>query len=184
MKLIKHFEILNDHKVMKGLQLISSAFLSMTHGSNDAQKTMGVIAAVLFAAGWLHGEFYVPFWVVISCQLVISLGTLLGGWRIVHTMGHQITTLNPQKGCMAESAAALVISLATETGTPVSTTHTVTGAIIGTGIASSGIGYRAINHVTLIKIFSSWLMTMPMAGIFAIILSYLIQLLLNGNYYW
>src|SRR3990167_8714314 len=110
------------------MQLTSSALLGLTHGGNDAQKTMGVIAGLLFSASWLGDTFYVPFWIIISCQAVISLGTLAGGWRIVRTLGTQITELNPMRGCAAEAGAAGIIFIATQYGIPVSTTQTVTGS--------------------------------------------------------
>jgi PiT family inorganic phosphate transporter len=148
--------------VFKTLQLVSSAFLSLTHGGNDAQKTMGIIAVLLFSAGWLGTEFYVPFWVVISCHCVISLGTLAGGWRIVHTMGTKITRINPMGGTAAEAGAAAIIFAATEYGVPVSTTHTVTGAIAGVGLAK---GIRHVHWPILRRIFLSWLLTIPMTGL-------------------
>lgn len=147
--------------LFKRLQLTSSALLSLTHGGNDAQKTMGIIAILLFSSSWLEGEFYVPFWVVISCHAVISLGTLIGGWRIVHTMGTQITQLNPMKGCAAETGAAITIFAATQVGVPVSTTHTVTGAIAGVGLVN---GIHACHWRVLNKIFFSWLLTIPAAA--------------------
>jgi PiT family inorganic phosphate transporter len=150
------------NKLFIGFQLASSALLSLTHGANDAQKTMGIIAILLFSASWLDGVFYVPFWVEISCQAVISLGTLSGGWRIVHTMGSKITHLNTMKGCAAETGAALTIFAATEYGVPVSTTHTVTGAIAGVGLLS---GVHGAHWATLRKIFLSWLFTIPAAAL-------------------
>lgn len=155
----------------KVAQLASSALLSLTHGGNDAQKTMGIIAILLFSASWIHGPFYVPFWVIISCQTVISLGTLAGGWRIVRTMGTQITKLNTMKGCAAETGAALTIFAATELGIPVSTTHTVTGAIAGVGLSH---GIHGTHWNVLKRIFFSWILTIPAAGMIAaaIILSY------------
>lgn len=151
-------------RMFKGFQLISSAFLSLTHGGNDAQKTMGIIAILLFSSSWLGDTFYVPFWVVVSCHLVISLGTLAGGWRIVHTMGTQITTLNPLRGCSAETGAAIMIFMATKYGIPVSTTHTVTGAIVGTGVSRN---LERIHLPLLKRIFFSWLLTIPCTGILA-----------------
>lgn len=148
-------------RLFKVLQLISSALLSLTHGGNDAQKTMGIIAVLLFSASWLGDTFYVPFWVVISCHLVISLGTMAGGWRIVKVMGTQITELNTLRGCAAETGAAMMIFLATEAGVPVSTTHTVTGAITGVGLLS---GFTGINLPLLCRIFYSWVLTIPAAG--------------------
>lgn len=151
-------------KVFKGFQLASSALLSLTHGGNDAQKTMGIIAVLLFSASWLDGQFYIPNWVVLSCYSIISLGTLAGGWRIVHTMGHKITHLNTLKGCAAECGAATVIFAATEVGVPVSTTHTVTGSIAGVGLVA---GLGAIQWQVFKKIFISWLLTIPAAGMVA-----------------
>lgn len=151
-------------KVFKGFQLASSALLSLTHGGNDAQKTMGIIAVLLFSASWLDGQFYIPNWVVLSCYSMISLGTLAGGWRIVHTMGHKITHLNTLKGCAAECGAATVIFAATEVGVPVSTTHTVTGSIAGVGLVA---GLGAIQWQVFKRIFISWLLTIPAAGMVA-----------------
>lgn len=148
----------------KGFQLVSSAFLSLTHGGNDAQKTMGIIAVLLFSVSWLGGEFYIPLWVVISCHAVIALGTLAGGWRIVHTMGTKITDLNPMRGCAAETGAAIMIFAATELGIPVSTTHTVTGAIAGVGLVGSPSSTR---WPILRRIFLSWLLTIPAAALVA-----------------
>lgn len=151
-------------KLFKGFQLCSSALLSLTHGSNDGQKTMGIISILLFSATWIKGPFYVPYWVVISCQAAISLGTLAGGWRIVHTMGTEITKLDTVKGCAAETGAAISLFIATQSGIPVSTTHTVTGAIIGVGLANgiSGTHWRIIK-----RIFFSWILTVPAAAIVA-----------------
>lgn len=151
-KLIKPFKV---------MQLTSSALLGLTHGGNDAQKTMGIIAGLLFSASWLGDTFYVPFWVIISCQAVISLGTLVGGWRIVHTMGTQITELNPMRGSAAEAGAASIIFLATQYGIPVSSTHTITGAITGVGLVD---GFRNTHWPILRRIFSSWMLTVPASG--------------------
>jgi PiT family inorganic phosphate transporter len=148
--------------LFKGLQLTSSAFLSLAHGGNDAQKTMGIIAILLFSSGWIGTTFYVPFWVVISCHCVISLGTLVGGWRIVHTMGTKITTINTMDGTAAETGAAIIIFAATQGGIPVSTTHTVTGAITGVGLMK---GTSHVNWLTIKQIFLSWCLTIPMSGL-------------------
>lgn len=155
-----HHKVLN--KLFVGFQLLSSALLSLTHGGNDAQKTMGIIAILLFSTSWLSGEFYVPFWVVISCQLTMSLGTLVGGWRIVRTMGTKITHLNTFLGCIAETGAAAIISIATSVGVPVSTTQVVTGSIAGVGLVA---GKRSVDWATLKVIFLAWLVTMPAAGL-------------------
>lgn len=159
-------------RTFKLAQLGSSALLSLTHGGNDAQKTMGIIASLLFSASWLEGAFYVPFWVIISCQAVISLGTLVGGWRIVHTMGKQITHLTPLRGSAAETSAAIMIFAATQCGLPVSTTHTVTGAITGVGLSSS---LKQTPWPILSKIFSSWILTVPAAGLVAAAIEMLIR---------
>src|SRR5688572_19861319 len=119
-------------KYFRKLQLVSAAAYSLGHGGNDAQKTMGIIAGALFAGGLLS-EFTIPFWVVLAAHAAISLGTLAGGWRIIHTMGSKITRLQPVGGFAAETGAALSILVATQTGVPVSTTHAITGAIVGVG---------------------------------------------------
>jgi PiT family inorganic phosphate transporter len=162
--LLKHKSEAQLNKLFKGFQLFSSALLSVTHGGNDAQKTMGIIAILLFSASWISGEFYVPFWVVVSCHLVISLGTLAGGWRIINTMGTKITKLNTLKGCAAETGAAFTIFAATEYGVPVSTTHTVTGAIAGVGLVN---GFYSTHWKMLRRIFLSWLLTIPAAAMVA-----------------
>src|SRR4051794_28931276 len=133
------------------LQFVSASLYSLGHGGNDAQKTMGIIAVLLYSQGHLGSEFHVPFWVVISCQAAIALGTLFGGWRIVHTMGSKITRLNPMQGFCAETGGAITLFTATWLGVPVSTTHTITGAIIGVGAARRTTAVRwgvASNIVT------------------------------------
>ena len=117
----------------KKFQLLSSAFISLGHGSNDAQKTMGIIAILLYSSNMIGPQFYIPFWVVILCNFVIALGTCFGGWRIVKTMGMRITKLRPLSGFCSDTASAITLALATMFGIPVSTTHTVTGAITGRG---------------------------------------------------
>lgn len=156
----------------KSIQLVSSACLSMAHGANDAQKTMGVITILLFSAAWLNGPFYVPFWVVISCHLVIALGTLTGGFRIVKTMGTKITKLNSLRGCTAETGATLAIFTATEYGIPVSTTQTVTGSIAGVGLIN---GISGTCWPMLRLIFYSWLITIPATALIAALIIWLIN---------
>jgi PiT family inorganic phosphate transporter len=154
-------------KLFYGIQLCTSALLSLSHGSNDAQKTMGIIAVLLFSSSWIKGSFYVPFWVVISCQAAISIGTLAGGWRIVHTMGMKITKLTPMKGSSAEAGAAIALFTATHCGIPVSTTYTVTGAILGVGLTQ---GSQGTHWPTIRRIFLSWLLTLPAAGLISAVL--------------
>ena len=146
------------------LQLLSAAFFSLNHGANDAQKTMGIIAVLVYAHGAMPGGFAVPFWVVLSCQAAMALGTLFGGWRIVHTMGSKITRISPLQGVCAETAGAITLFLATSLGIPVSTTHTITGAIIGVGAAkkTSAVRWNIAQNIVV-----AWIITMPMAGVLA-----------------
>jgi inorganic phosphate transporter, PiT family len=148
--------------VFRKLQFVSAAAFSLGHGGNDAQKTMGVITVLLYAHGKLSGEFHVPLWVVLSCQAAMALGTLLGGWRIVRTMGSRITHLTPQQGFCAESAGALTLFFATNIGVPVSTTHTITGAIVGVGAARR---VSAVRWNIAGSIVWAWVITMPVAGL-------------------
>ena len=144
------------------LQLLSAAAYSLGHGTNDAQKTMGIIAGVLFTAGYLS-EFTIPLWVILAAHAAIALGTLSGGWRIVHTMGSKITKLQPFGGFAAETAGAITLFTASSLGIPVSTTHTITGAIIGVGaVAALGgaVGRRQ-------QIVWAWILTIPASGIIA-----------------
>jgi PiT family inorganic phosphate transporter len=150
--------------VFRKLQFISSALISLGHGGNDAQKTMGIIAIVLFSSGLLGDKFYVPLWVIISCNLVIALGTFFGGWRIVKTMGMKITKLKPVGGFCAESASAITLFLATLLGIPVSTTHTITGAIVGVGSLQSA---AAVRWGVARNIVWAWVLTIPASGLVA-----------------
>ncbi|HUH66585.1 MAG TPA: inorganic phosphate transporter [Syntrophales bacterium] len=143
------------------MQLFSSAVYCMGHGSNDAQKTMGVIAMILFSKGMLGSTFYVPLWVVIICYVVISLGVMSGGWRIVKTMGTKITKLQPTGGFCVEMAAAISIIGASLAGIPVSTTHTVTGAIVGVGSTKR---LTAVRWGVAGNIVWAWIMTIPMSA--------------------
>jgi PiT family inorganic phosphate transporter len=144
------------------LQLVSAALYSLGHGGNDAQKTMGIIAVLLFSQALLGSEFHVPFWVVITCQAAMALGTLMGGWRIVHTMGSRITQLKPVQGFCAETGGAITLFLATALGVPVSTTHTITGAIVGVGAARRA---SAVRWVVARRIVFAWVLTLPAAGL-------------------
>ena len=122
-------------RLFRHLQFVSASFYSLGHGGNDAQKTMGIIAVLLYSQGYLGGGFHVPFWVVITCQAMMGLGTLAGGWRIVKTMGSKITRLTPMQGFCAETGGSITLFTATWLGIPVSTTHTITGCIVGVGAA-------------------------------------------------
>jgi inorganic phosphate transporter, PiT family len=145
------------------LQFISASLYSLGHGGNDAQKTMGIIAVLLYSQGLLGPEFYIPFWVVLTCQAAMALGTLVGGWRIVRTMGSRITRLHPVQGFCAEAGGAMTLFLATYFGIPVSTTHTITGAIVGVGAArkTAAVRWNVASDVVL-----AWIVTLPAAALF------------------
>ena len=144
------------------LQLVSAALYSLGHGGNDAQKTMGIIAVLLYSQGMLGGEFHVPFWVVLSCQAAMALGTMSGGWKIVHTMGSKITRLTPAQGFCAETGGAITLFMATMGGIPVSSTHTITGAIVGVGSARR---LSAVRWNVASRIVVAWVVTLPAAGL-------------------
>ncbi len=150
--------------VFRHLQFASASLYSLGHGGNDAQKTMGIIAVLLYAHGGASGAFHVPLWVVLSCQSAMALGTLLGGWRIVHTMGSKITRLSPMQGFCAETGGALTLFAATAFGIPVSTTHTITGAIVGVGAARrvSAVRWNVAQGIVI-----AWVVTMPAAALVA-----------------
>lgn len=145
-------------------QLISASLYALGHGGNDAQKTMGIIAVLLYSQGYLGTQFFVPYWVVLACQLAIALGTAAGGWRIVKTMGSKITRLTPMLGCCAETGGSIMLFVATELGIPVSTTHTITGCIIGVGAAKR---LSAVRWSVAREIIIAWIITIPAAGLIA-----------------
>ena len=149
-------------KVFRHLQFVSASLYSLGHGGNDAQKTMGIIAGLLFAQGHLGPHFYVPLWVVLSCQAAMALGTMFGGWRIVKTMGSKITRLTPMQGFCAETGGAVTLFAATWLGIPVSTTHTITGAIIGVGAARR---VSAVRWNVASDVVTAWVITLPAAAL-------------------
>lgn len=155
------------------LQFISASLYSLGHGGNDAQKTMGIIAVLLYSQGMLGDTFYVPLWVVLTCQSALALGTLFGGWRIVHTMGSKITSLNPMQGFCAETGGAITLFAATWLGIPVSTTHTITGAIIGVGAARR---VSAVRWGVASSIVWAWVITLPATAAIAAATFYLTEL--------
>ena len=140
------------------LQFGAASLISLGHGGNDAQKTMGIIAVLLYSQGQLGEHFYVPFWVVLACQAAMALGTLMGGWRIVRTMGLRITKLTPMQGFCAETGGAATLFIATWLGVPVSTTHTITGAIVGVGAARRA---SAVRWNVASSIVYAWVITIP-----------------------
>ena len=158
--------------VFQWLQFGAASLISLGHGGNDAQKTMGIIAVLLFSQGHLGSEFYVPFWVVITCQAAIGLGTLVGGWRIVRTVGSKITRMTPVQGCCASAGGAIMLLAATYLGIPVSTTHTVTGAIIGVGAARK---VSAVRWNIATNIVIAWIVTLPASGLMAALCYLLIR---------
>jgi len=160
----------------RSLQFVSASLYSLGHGGNDAQKTMGIIAVLLYSQGLLEGGFHVPFWVVLSCQAAMGLGTLFGGWRIVHTMGSKITRLTPMQGFCAETGGAITRFMATELGVPVSTTHTITGAIVGVGAArrASAVRWGVAGNIVV-----AWVLTIPMAALVAALAFWLIHPLVS-----
>ena len=156
------------------LQFASASLYSLGHGGNDAQKTMGIIAVLLYSQGHLGPKFYVPYWVVLACQASMALGTLMGGWRIVRTMGLRLTKLTPMQGFCAETGGAITLFTATAFGVPVSTTHTITGAIIGVGAARRA---SAVRWNVASGIVYAWVITIPAAAIVAALTYWAVSLL-------
>ena len=163
--------------LFRRLQLISAAAFSLGHGANDAQKTMGIIAVLLFSAGYLGPTFYVPVWVILASHAAIALGTLAGGWRIIHTMATRITHLVPAAGYSAETAAAATLFGASHLGVPVSTTHTITGAIMGVGSVRR---LSAVRWSVGARIVWAWVFTIPAAAIVAAVTFWLVHAAVNA----
>ena len=156
-------------------QFGSAALYSLGHGGNDAQKTMGLISVLLYSQGYMPNGFQVPLWVVLSCQAAMALGTLFGGWRIVHTMGSKITQLSPMRGFCAETGGAMTLFMATALGVPVSTTHTITGAIVGVGAArrTSAVRWNVAQSIVV-----AWVLTLPAAAVVAAVVYWTLSALL------
>ena len=145
-------------KVLRGMHLVSSGAYSLSHGLNDAQKTMGIITVLLFSTGYLHGKFEVPHWVAISCYIAMGLGTLSGGWKIIETMGSRITKLSQHQGFSASLGGSIILFSASLLGIPVSTTHTITGCIIGAGTARRA---SAVRWGVAQNVVAAWIITIP-----------------------
>jgi PiT family inorganic phosphate transporter len=160
-------------RVFRRLQVVSAGFMAFSHGSNDAQKTMGIITLALFSAG-LIDSIEVPTWVIIVAATAISLGTAVGGWRIMHTMGHRVVKLEPVDGFAAETTAASVIFTAAHFGMPVSTTHVISSAVMGVGTAR---GPRGVRWGVARRIVAAWIITIPAAGFFAAVVWFALHLL-------
>jgi len=160
-------------KVFRRGQLLSAAAYSLGHGTNDAQKTMGIIAVLLFTTGHLGPEFYVPFWVILAAHAALGLGTMAGGWRIVKTMGMRITKLRPVGGFCAETAGAITLIGTAIAGIPVSTTQTISGSIMGVGAIQR---FSAVRWGIAGKILWAWTLTIPASGIVAAVTWTLLRL--------
>ncbi|MEN6619853.1 MAG: inorganic phosphate transporter [Rikenellaceae bacterium] len=184
MRIFKHKHPLKVEGIFKVFQLFSSAVFSLGHGANDAQKTMGIIAVLLFSVAgsndfvstYLYNanvEFYVPLWIVLACHFVIAMGTLVGGWRVIKTLGDGLSKLKPVQGFCAETAGAITLIGASLGGIPISTTHTITGSIIGVGMTK---GLASVRWATAKNIVIAWIFTIPAT----LVLSGLIYLLLSS----
>jgi PiT family inorganic phosphate transporter len=160
--LFRNFTPSGVDKIFRRLQLISSSALSLGHGGNDAQKSMGIIWAALIVSGLATKDDPIALWIILSCQSAIALGTLFGGWRIVKTMGQKITKIKPFEGFCSELSGSLTLFGATHMGIPVSTTHTITGAIIGIGARK---GVTAVKWGVTKKIFWAWILTIPVSSV-------------------
>lgn len=159
--LFRNFTPSNVDRIFRKLQILSSSTLSLGHGGNDAQKSMGIIWAALIVSGLATKDDPIALWIILSCQTAIAMGTLFGGWRIVKTMGQKITKVKPFEGFCSETAGALTLFGATHFGIPVSTTHTITGAIIGVGARK---GVTAVKWGVTAKIFWAWILTIPVSA--------------------
>ena len=160
-------------RTFRSLHLVSSAAYSLSHGLNDAQKTMGIITVLLYSTGYLTGDFEVPHWVGISCYIAIGLGTLTGGWKIIETMGSRITKLSQHQGFSASTGGSIMIFTASVLGIPVSTTHTITGCIIGAGVARRA---SAVRWGVARNVVTAWIITIPCSGAVAALFYYLTTL--------
>ncbi|MCX5680961.1 MAG: inorganic phosphate transporter [Candidatus Omnitrophica bacterium] len=161
-----------DHFFRRG-QLVSASFYSLGHGGNDAQKTMGIIASLLFSAGLLGKEFHIPLWVALACYGAISIGTMFGGWRIVKTMGQKVAKLKPIDGFCAETSASITLFVSSGLGIPVSTTHTITGAIMGVGSIKR---FSAVHWGVAGRIIWAWFLTIPCSAAISASVYYLVHI--------
>jgi PiT family inorganic phosphate transporter len=159
-------------RAFRALHLLSSATYSLGHGLNDAQKTMGIIAVLLYSTGYLQGEFHVPHWVAISCYIAIGLGTLTGGWRIIETMGTRITKLSQHQGFSASLGGSVMLISASWLGIPVSTTHTITGCVIGAGAARRA---SAVRWGVAGNVMTAWVITIPASATVAAIFYWIVS---------
>lgn len=171
--LFRGFQPRNAETLFKGLHLFSSAAYSISHGGNDAQKTMGIITVLLYSTGYLQGEFHVPEWVVISCYVAIAAGTMSGGWKIIQTMGTKLTQLNHHSGFCASTAGSIVVFAASALGIPVSTTHAITGSVVGVGAARRA---SAVRWSVASRVVVAWFITIPASAAVAALFYFLTRL--------
>ncbi len=172
LRLARHSTPRRMDSLFRRLQLVSAAAYSLGHGTNDAQKTMGIIAVLLFSSGYLGDSFYVPMWVILLCHAAIALGTMFGGWRIVKTMGMSLTKLQPYGGFCAETAGAIALFGAASFGVPVSTTHTITGAIVGVGATRR---LSAVRWGVAGRVVWAWILTMPCTALISVLIIELLR---------
>jgi len=170
--ILKNVDAQKANKRFRKAQLFSAAAYSLGHGGNDAQKTIGIISALLFSAGYIKGAFYVPYWVIIISYSAIAIGTLFGGFRIVKTMGSKLTKLKPAGGFVAETSGAATLFFATSLGIPVSTTHTITGSIVGVGSTKR---FKAVRWPLASRIVWAWIFTIPASATISALAIYIIR---------
>ncbi|MCL2097175.1 MAG: inorganic phosphate transporter [Bacteroidales bacterium] len=173
MWLFKRSNPFKTDKLFQGLQLLSSAVFSLGHGGNDAQKTMGIIAILLFSGGFLGGEFHIPEWVVFTCYTTISLGTLVGGHKVIKTLGDGLASIKPFQGFCAETSGAITLIGTAVAGIPVSTTHTITGSIIGVGVTK---GFASVRWGTAANIVAAWIITIPATLVISGIICWIVRM--------
>jgi PiT family inorganic phosphate transporter len=161
--------------IFKPLQVLSSSLMAFSHGSNDAQKSMGIITLALVAGGFITktDKIIIPMWVMVSCAVVMALGTAAGGWRIIKTMGHKILRMDPSQGFAAETSASIVILLASKLGIPVSTTHVISSSIFGVGLAKNK---NAVRWAVARDMIFAWILTLPASALMAMAFSYLLKI--------
>ncbi|MGV8121633.1 MAG: anion permease [Candidatus Xenobiia bacterium LiM19] len=173
-RLFRNIRVSKINRVFRKVQVVSAAFMALSHGGNDAQKSMGIITMALIANNLITGHFYVPTWVKISCALAMAFGTAVGGWKIIKTVGRGIIEIKPIQGCAADTTSATVIQLATHIGLPVSTTHVVTSSICGVGAAENvyNVNWNVMKNIVL-----AWFFTIPFVAIFAAVIYKVIHFL-------
>ncbi|MGE5317903.1 MAG: anion permease, partial [Chloroflexota bacterium] len=177
MLIFRNYSPFKVDSFFRGMQLVSSAIFSLGHGSNDAQKTMGIIAVLLYSTGHLGGDFHIPLWVVVAAYGSIALGTYFGGWKVIKTLGAGLTDLKPVHGFNAETAGAITVIANTLAGIPVSTTHTITGSIMGVGATRR---FSAVRWKVASNIITAWFLTIPASMLVAMLIYWIFTLIVPG----